>query len=164
MDQPTPPLSQVFPELEDWPIYKLSEDRDAFVQEINDFTTTRLKQKPNQILSDNLAQTIYRERNRIKEEPWKVDPPDDKAFWRKLSKELVTESLDNNEEEAKKINEELLKRIINRYSEEIVASFNPKTFKFARRFLSFFFNRLRTPVRYGPLSKQLVATRANINT
>jgi len=142
MEKPNPPLSQVFPELEDWPIYKLSEDRAAFVQEINDFTTTRLKRKPNQILSDILAQTIYQERIRIKEEPWKVDPPNEDQFWKKMRKRLITRSLDKNEDEARMVNEAILHKIVERYSEEIVGTFKIPTFKFARKFLTVFFNRL----------------------
>jgi len=142
MEKPNPPLSQVFPELEDWPIYKLSEDRTAFVQEINDFTTTRLKQKPNQILNDILAQTIYQERIRIKEEPWKVDPPNEDQFWKKMRKRLITRSLDKNEDEARMVNEAILHQIVKRYSEEIVGTFKIPTFKFARKFLTVFFNRL----------------------
>ena len=142
MEKTKGPFSQVFPNIEDWEIFKLHQDRENFIKEIDEFTFNKFKDRPTEFLSRLIAKTIYLERIRIKEEPWKVDPPEDKAFWNKLSKELVTESLDNNEEEARKINEDLLKRIINRYSEEIVASFNPKTFEFARKFLTFFFNRL----------------------
>ncbi|MCB0684019.1 MAG: hypothetical protein KDC32_24405, partial [Saprospiraceae bacterium] len=39
-------------------------------------------------------------------------------------------------------NEMLLRRILHRYSEEIVGTFSIKTFRFARRFLTFFFKRL----------------------
>ena len=142
MDQPSPPLPQVFPELEDWPIYKLSEDRDAFVQELNEFTNNRLHQKPNQVLSDMLAQTIYLERIRIKEEPWKVDPPNEDQFWKRMRKKLITHSLDKNEDEARKVNEAILAKIVKRYAEEIVGTFKIPTFKFARKFLTVFFNRL----------------------
>jgi len=142
MEKTKGPFPHVFPNIEDWEIYKLHQDRTNFIKEINEHTFNKFKNRPSDFLSRLIAKTVYLERIRIKEEPWKVDPPDDKLFWSKLSKELVSESLDGNEEEAKKINEELLKRIINRYSEEIVASFQPKTFKFARKFLTFFFNRL----------------------
>ena len=142
MEKTKGPFPHVFPNIEDWNIYKLHEDRSSFIKEINEDTFNKFKDRPTEFISKLIAKTVYLERIRIKEEPWKVDPPDDKMFWSKLSKELVTESIDSNEEEAKKINEALLKRIINRYSEEIVASFKPKTFKFARKFLTFFFNRL----------------------
>ena len=72
----------IYPNLEDWPIHKLSEDRAAFVKEIDAFTFERLnRKKSTDELSDLIAKTIYLERSRIKEEPWKVDPPNEKQFW-----------------------------------------------------------------------------------
>lgn len=133
---------QVFPEIEDFPIYKMHQDRDRFVKEVNAFMLERLMNKPTKELSDIIAQAIYKERIRIKEEPWKVDPPNEAVFWKKIRKTLVKSSLDKDEEEARAANEQILKKIINRYSEEIVGTFKVPTFKFARRFLTFFFNRL----------------------
>ena len=134
--------NQVIPDIEDWPIYKLSEDRRRFVQEIIEETLDRFLKKPGDQLSDIIAKTIYRERIRIKEEPWKVDPPNERQFWRRIRKRLIHRSLDRKEEEAFKNNEEILRAIITRYAEEIVGTFKIKTFLFARRFLTFFFTRL----------------------
>ena len=80
-----PPL---YPNIEDWPIYRLSEDRRAFVEEIEEFTTERLLDQSSKKVHDMLAKTIYLERIRIKEEPWKVDPPNENQFWKRLSKKL----------------------------------------------------------------------------
>lgn len=132
----------VFPEIEDWPIFKLSEDRRNFVKEIDEFMLQRFLKKPPAELSDLIAKTIFLERIRIKEEPWKVDPPNERQFWRRISKKLVRSSLDRSEMEAAGSNEEILRQIIHRYSEEIVGTFRISTFLFARRFLTFFFTRL----------------------
>ena len=132
----------VIPNIEEWPIYKLSEDRRQFVKEIDEFILQRFLQKPTSDLTDIISKTIYLERIRMKEDPWKVDPPNERQFWSRIQKQLMTYSLDRNEEEAKKNNEELLRKIINRYSEEIVGTFRIKTFLFARKFLTLFFNRL----------------------
>ncbi len=133
----------VIPDIEEWPIYQLSEDRRNFVREIDEFTLEQLKKQHSHTqLADIIAKTIYLERIRIKEEPWKVDPPNERQFWRKIRKRLVVESLDRDELEAAKINEEILQQIIHRYSEEIVGTFRIPSFLFARRFLTFFFNRL----------------------
>ena len=133
---------QVLPELEQWPIFKLSEDRKAFIQEIDAYTLDRItREKPNQI-EDILSRTIYQERIRVKEEPWKVDPPNEKQFWRRIKNQLVRRSLDQPEAFALKSNAEILQKIIHRYAEEIVGTFRIKAFLFARRFLTFFFNRL----------------------
>lgn len=132
----------VLPNIEDWPIFKLSEDRDSFINEIDDFTLNKILAANPEKVSDLLAKTIYLERIRIKEEPWKVDPPDERQFWKKIRKRLVRKSLDKETEAARATNEEILSKIIHRYSEEIVGHFKIKTFLFARKFLTFFFNRL----------------------
>lgn len=133
----------VIPDIENWPIYKLSEARRDFIQEIDQFTLDRLTQTHSTLkLTDLIAQTIYLERIRMQEEPWKVDPPTDRAFWSKLRRRLTKECLDKPEQEAAVGNEALLKEIIHRYSEEIVGTFRIKMFLFARKFLTVFFNRL----------------------
>jgi glycerol-3-phosphate O-acyltransferase len=132
----------VIPNIEDWPIYKLSEDRRAFIEEIIGFTLEGMMKKSVPELTDTLAKTIYLERIRMKEEPWKVDPPNEKQFWRKIQRKLVGQSLDRSAEEALKANEEILGKIVRRYAEEIVGTFRIKPFLFARRFLTIFFTRL----------------------
>lgn len=133
---------QVFENMEDWPIYKLHQDRKAFVKEIEAHTLKRLMRGSTKKITDTIAKTIYRERIRIKEEPWKVDPPNEAQFWKKIRSRLVRKSLDRAEESARKENEKILKQIINRYTEEIVATFKISTFQFGRKFLTAFFNRM----------------------
>ncbi|MCB0567764.1 MAG: 1-acyl-sn-glycerol-3-phosphate acyltransferase, partial [Phaeodactylibacter sp.] len=123
-------------------IYKLSEDRRNFVQEMDEFTLERFMRKPSSQLTDIISKTIYLERIRMKEEPWKVDPPNERQFWRRVQNKLVGQSLDRSKEEARKTNEEILRQIIHRYSEEIAGTFRISTFLFARRFLTLFFTRL----------------------
>ena len=118
----------VIENIEDWPIYKLSEDREQFIKEIDEFTFKRLMRNSPDKLIDILAKTIYLERIRIKEEPWKVDPPNDRQFWSKTRKDLVRKSLDKEEEAALNSNKKILKKIISRYSEEIVGTFKIPTF------------------------------------
>jgi len=132
----------VIPDIEDWPIYQLSEDRRRFIQEIDEFVLDRFMRKPVSQVTDIISKTIYLERIRMKEEAWKVDPPNERQFWRKVRKQLLAFSLDRSEEEAMRNNKELLRSITHRYSEEIVGTFRIKTFLFARRFLTMFFNRL----------------------
>jgi glycerol-3-phosphate O-acyltransferase len=133
---------KVIENIEEWPIYLLSQDRDNFVQEIDEFAYNRLAQKHKKDLSDVLVKTIYQERIRIKEDPWKVDPPNERTFWNRISNKLIKKSLDRDNEESKQINSEILKKIIHRYSEEIVGTFKIPHFRFAQRFLTFLFSRL----------------------
>jgi len=89
-----------------------------------------------------IGKTAYLEQIRIKEEPWKIDPPNERSFWKKIQKRLVKTALDQKPEQAKAANKELLTSIVNTYAEEIVATFRIKTFEFARKFLTWFFSRL----------------------
>lgn len=147
-----PIYPHVFPNIAEWPIFKQSENRKAFVNDLVEFTVDRIQTKPVSDVTDIIARTIYMERIRIKEEPWKVDPPNERQFWKKIRKQLVDYSLDMPEETARSNNRELLEIIVRRYGEEIVGTFRIKTFLFARRFLTFFFNqllsRLALPVVY----------------
>ncbi len=132
----------LYENIEDWPIYQLSQDRANFVREIEEVTFQRFASRKFSALIDILMRTIYQERIRIKESPWKVDPPNERLFWSKISKRLIQKSLDRDDPEAQAEAEEILRRIIHRYAEEIVGTFRISTFRFARRFLTVFFNRL----------------------
>ena len=135
-------LEPILPNLEDWPIFKLSEDREAFIEEIKAVTGARIRSKYKDRLGAVLAKVVYLERNRIKEEPWKVDPSNEMAFYDKIRKRLAKESLGKSPEESRKVNEELLEVLLDKYAEEIVGTFKIKTFLFARKFLTRLFNRL----------------------
>jgi glycerol-3-phosphate O-acyltransferase len=84
---------------------------------------------------------MYLEMIRLKEDPWKSDPPNEKQFWKRVRRELSENSKHREDEQAVR-NKELLRRIIHRYSEEIAGDFHKKTFRFARKFLTMFFKRL----------------------
>lgn len=133
---------RIIERIEDWPIYLLSKDRPEFVKEIDEHTFARINNRHRKDLPDVLMKAIYQERIRIKESPWKVDPPNERSFWNRISKKLIKKSLDRNDHEARAVNEEILKKIIHRYSEEIVGTFQISTFRFAQRFLTAFFNRI----------------------
>ena len=128
----------IIPALKDWPITKFSEDRDQFIERLINYTMDRLltsNHEPQELLS----KSIYLERKRVKHNPWNVDPGDEKVYWKSLVKELEqTAKAEDPELEKKK----LLRRIVYRYSEEIIGFFIPKTYQFARKFLTAFFKRL----------------------
>lgn len=133
---------RIIERIEDWPIYRLSKDRTEFIREIDEFTFKRLVSRHRKDLSDVIVKTMYNERIRIKEDPWKVDPPNERQFWNRISKKLIKKSLDRDDPQAKAVAEDILHKIIHRYSEEIVGTFQIPTFRFAQRFLTAFFNRI----------------------
>ncbi len=134
----------ILPDLEDWPIHQLSLDRRQFVESVSQFTLDKLEEKYEGDFADILAKTIYQERIRIREKPWRVDPPNEGAFWKRIRQKQEQLS---NESDAQIIYEEqrgMLYQIIDRYSEEIVGSFVPKTYLQARKILTALFKRLLT--------------------
>jgi glycerol-3-phosphate O-acyltransferase len=133
---------RVIENIEDWPIYRLSQDRAEFIREIEEFTFNRITDRHKKDLTDVIVKTIYQERIRIKEDPWKVDPPNERTFWNRISKKLIKKTLDRDDRDAKESAEEILHKIIHRYSEEIVGTFKVSTFRFAQGFLTVLFNRL----------------------
>ena len=136
----------VIPDLQDWPLVKLSNDKQNFLAEVNAYTIDYLLRIfSEEEISDEIARTIYLEKKRTKEEPWRVDPKTEKKFWGSISKSLIKKSLDKTEEERQGVltnNKEILNRTISRYANEIVGRFHIKTYLFARSFLTVAFTRL----------------------
>ncbi len=136
---------QLYPEIEDWPIYKLHHNRAEFIKEIAQFVFNRLKERfPD--TRELLAKTLYLERIRLKREPWKVDPSDEKTFWNNIRSELSQNAFSEDKSAVEAKENELLRKIINRYAEEIVGTFSKRIFLFARWFLTKFFSRLLNAV------------------
>ena len=138
----------LIPRTEYWPVVQLSRNRKKFIEEVaNQGVAKILETKPSRAaLIEELETTLHREKLRIKQNPWAVDPEDDAAFWLDVQKKLVTLSHDtsgktNGEEK------ELLRSITNRYAEEIAGSFRPSSYRFARRALTFGFARLLNATR-----------------
>ncbi len=143
----------ILPEVEDWPISRLHKDRSNFVREIIEFTINQLEEKYASQRNMLLAKTIYMERNRVKEEPWKADPANENNYWSHLNRILKKASSINGSRQEDR-EKEILQNIVNRYAEEIVGGFNKKTFLFSRSFLTIFFNRLLNAAA-GRLQKRL---------
>jgi glycerol-3-phosphate O-acyltransferase len=138
-------LPPIIPDIEQWPIYKLSSRRYEFIQEvINASVANMLKTYPTtEALLDELARTVYQERIRLTDKPWAADPEDEKDYWADIKKRLVritsmTDQPQVQEEEAK----EMLNSIVSHYTNEIVGNFDPSIYEFAKRALPFGFSRL----------------------
>lgn len=130
----------IIPEIEKWPINRLSKNRVSLVSEMIEYTSKKLsKDKSTEELAGLLASTIYQEKIRVKTNPWKVDPANEAQYWKKLESELKRNRDQDNAEE---LHNQMLRKIINRYSEEIAGNFSPKTFRLARKILTFFFKRI----------------------
>ncbi len=142
-------VQHIIPDLDQWPITKFYNSRTEFIEALNNYVYDRIVEK-NDDLRSLLEKTIYLEIQRTKSNPWKVDPSDDKSVWSKFGQQLSKASTPEEKEAAV---ENITKRIINRYAEEIVGGFSPKTFKFARKFLTSVFKRLFNSMRFPYLFK-----------
>ncbi|WP_194972881.1 1-acyl-sn-glycerol-3-phosphate acyltransferase [Aquiflexum lacus] len=142
----------ILPKKDEWPVVKLSKSRKDFIKRVAEAS----KRSVLQITGDNMAllkeeleTTLYREKLRIKQNPWDVDPDDEKDFWRKVKSSLVQISADINTTKTQKKKKylEILDDITMRYSEEIASNFIHSHYKVTRRIVTFGFARLLNAAR-----------------
>lgn len=131
--------NHLIPDVSEWPVAKQSRNRQEFIADLNQFVENQILAVHKNKLNDLISKAVYLENQRIKLSPWKVDPPDEKAYWKGISTELEASV---HSEEKQERETKLLRKIIHRYNEEIVGHFNPSIFKFSRIFLTSFFKRL----------------------
>ncbi|MBK9272478.1 MAG: 1-acyl-sn-glycerol-3-phosphate acyltransferase [Saprospiraceae bacterium] len=127
---------QLIPNLTDWPIYKVFQKRKSILQDVEADLEKYFKNIPTGELDQILAKTIYFEKQRVKSNPFKVDPPNEMQYLRKLQKDY--NEFHNTEHAEAKIRESIFK-LIRRYTEEIAGNFNINTFLFARKITNHFF-------------------------
>lgn len=139
------PILEAIP---DWPVYQLSKNRKEFLEEVTQHAFRQAKQlRPTaKQLLDELETTVYREQQRMKRNRWRVDPPDEAAFWSSVKDSLVSLTNKTSEESEAKANE-ILREIIARYAGEIAGNFKPSAYRFARELIKFWFRRLLNGAR-----------------
>ncbi len=136
------PLPHVIEDIHKWPIYRLAEDKDNFVDEVKKRTHYRLQHRfsKHKGTVEELAKVLYQERIRLTEKAWKADPPDEKQFWNSIKSKLV--KLEQVNGTVPYTGDDVLEEIIDRYANEIVGQFDVGAFKFARAILPQFFGRV----------------------
>lgn len=137
-------LSYVIEDIKEWPIYKISQDKEEYLQEI----ITKTKQETLERLKDekdllNEVNTIrYQEIIRLTQNPWQSDKPSELEFWKSKKKDIIkVTNLDDKNQQIKEL-EHHLDEIMELYANEIVANFDPKKYNLARKILPFVFSRL----------------------
>ncbi len=123
------------PDFSKWPITIHDRNKKKFAEELIQLIFDRISNGSFD-KETMISKAIYMEMHRIKNKPLKVDPKDEKSFWKDISSKLKMAQSNIEKDE---IVDKLLIRIINRYVEEITGNFKPKTFKRARYFLNVFF-------------------------
>lgn len=142
----------ILPQKDEWPVVKLSKNRKDFVKKVAEASKKSVLEitgNNTDLLKEELETTLYREKLRIKQNPWAVDPDDDSDFWRKVRQVLVQTSADPhlNKTQKKKKYLEVLDDITMRYSEEIASNFVHTHYKVTRRIVTFGFARLLNAAR-----------------
>ncbi|HET8860194.1 1-acyl-sn-glycerol-3-phosphate acyltransferase [Marivirga sp.] len=141
----------ILPGPREWPVVQLSRNRKEFLKEVVEEAYRRIKSNTRNktALIEELETTLYKEKARIRQTPWKVDPDDEHQFWGKVKDELleISQQKAKDEEKANKI----LLSIIERYAEEIAGNFNTSHYRFARGVITFGFNRLLNAARVKKL-------------
>ncbi|MEO1054170.1 MAG: 1-acyl-sn-glycerol-3-phosphate acyltransferase [Bacteroidota bacterium] len=130
----------------DWPVVQLTKNRKEFVEEVTEESVKRLKAiKPStEQLIEELELTLYKEKHRIKQNPWKVDPDDEYKFWSGIKSALVDISSGNGSESTP---DDLLRSIVARYADEIAGDFRRSYYRLAREIVKFGFARLLNAAR-----------------
>jgi len=131
--------------MDEWPVVTLSQNRAAFVEEVAEESIERIKKitKTRESLIEEIETTLFREKLRIKRNPWAVDPEDEGQFLASIKERLLEisqEPLEN--EEIDETLDEILKEIIFRYADEIAGNFKKSRYRMARSIVTFGFARL----------------------
>ena len=136
------PLPYVIENIQDWPINKISQEKDALkelvVAKVLEKFQAKFKTEREQ--KEELAKIIFQEKIRLTQTPWKADPKDERQFWNNVKSKFIQLDAINKETDTKPI--EILTLIIERYINEIVGNFDPKAYGIARTLLPQFFGRI----------------------
>ncbi len=130
----------IVPKAREWPVVRLSRHRAEFIEEVIEESYARhiKKHSTKASLREEIETTMYRERMRIKGVRWKVDPPDQKEFWNNIKKQLV----DSAAEKSQLKEQEIMRSIISRFTNEIAGNFNRTRYRLARSLVTNGFRRL----------------------
>ena len=130
--------------MNEWPVVVLSRNREEFVKEVARQSIIRIKAiTPNRAaLIEEIETTLFREKLRIKRNPWAVDPEDESDFLSSVKSRLLDISNNENSEEIDETLESILEEMIFRYADEIAGNFKKSRYRFARSFVTFGFARL----------------------
>jgi len=136
------PLPYIIEDLYEWPITKLSDNREEFIAQVEELVYQKIKTRnpTDKELKAELAKILYQEKIRLTMTPWKADPKDERQFWNNVKSKFI--QLDAIGKESSTTPDEIIRLIIHRYANEIVGQFNPKTFGLARIVLPQFFGRI----------------------
>ena len=130
--------------INEWPVVNLSKNREAFVQEVAKESIQRIKSTTTSraALIEEIENTLFREKLRIKRNPWAVDPPDEIDFLKKIKTRLLEISTHSDNDVIDETLEAILEEVVLRYANEIAGNFKKSRYRMARSIVTFGFARL----------------------
>ena len=136
----------VVPDIQQWPIATFFRRKKDVTEQVVAEAMAQLMaggEDAPRYIYDLIAETMYLERIRMEEDPWKVDPKDEKKFWQQVKSGLVrNEQIETDSQAFLVRNEAMLREIVSRYANEISSTFRPGSYHFAKRVLPFIFSTL----------------------
>lgn len=136
------PLPYIIEDLKEWPIARLTQEKDSFTQAVQEAVFEKIKKRfaTDSSLQQELSRVLYQERIRLTQTPWKADPKDERPFWNEIKSYIV--KLDSIHPDHSVEADAVLKKIIYRYTHEILGQFDPNAFRLASNVLPAFFARI----------------------
>lgn len=130
--------------INEWPVVNLSKNRDLFIKEVTVSSIARIKSmtKNRASLIEEIENTLFREKLRIKRNPWAVDSPDESDFLKSVNTKLLEISQDENGSEIDETLDSILEEMVLRYADEIAGNFKKSRFRMARSIVTFGLSRL----------------------
>ena len=130
--------------IDEWPVVSLSNNREAFIKEVTAESIKRIKKltPKRSSLIEEIETTLFREKLRVKRNPWAVDPPDEADFLQSIKDRLLEISSNEDKEDIDETLEDILSEIIERYASEIAGNFKKSRYRMARSIVTFGFARL----------------------
>lgn len=133
----------IIPDVNKWPIVQLTQDRENFLAELETYAFAKIKEDfpTKEALADELANVLYQEKIRVRQNAWKADPKDEKDFWRSIEKAYIDLKSPINPE-GKHTEDDVLRTIIKRYVNEIAGTFDPLMYEVTKKLVTQWMSRL----------------------
>ncbi len=130
--------------INDWAVVNLSRNREEFVREVAKSSVQRIKSltTTRSALIEEIENTLFREKLRVKRNPWAVDSPDEGDFLKSVEAKLLVISNSKKTDEITQMLDSVLEEMVFRYSDEIAGNFKKTRYRFARSIATFGFARL----------------------
>jgi len=135
-------IKLVVKDYKSWGIHQLYNQTPDFVKDITWKTIDQVfEQNSTKEVRELIAKAYYNEKIRLKTDPYKIDPKDEKPFWGSIKKRLTRIAIGESINETNDL-KVIVEEIVNRYAGEILGGFKINTYKFAQKMIPTLLRRL----------------------